>query len=243
VFAGRDGPVDLIEDDRAAACHTQAADTKDGKLGALSTAHAQPCWGSAASRKAESHIRFFRRGNRPILPAMSDTTWEGRFRQAYDKAIEAYNEDGGRTPDECVSPEDQAFLASIGCTPQELYDFAEDWCWAKEPSFDEVLAVTAIRRNYFLKVQGGKPPAKLRRVSDFPPGTASLAGIPWLPRLIAKARAKLRGELPPQLMYGCGGDRPFLQSMGVGLAEFLAAVRDASDDDAIVSLLKRGGRA
>jgi hypothetical protein len=173
---------------------------------------------------------------------MSESNWEARFRAVYDRAVDAYHEDGGRTANECISREDQEFLASIGCTPQELYDFAEDWCWAREPSFEEVLAVTAIRRDYFLDVQDGKAPATKGRNSDFPPGTATMAGVPWLPRILAKARAKLRGELPPQLMYGCGGDRPFLQSMGVGLAEFLAAVRDAGDnDEPIVELLKKRG--
>jgi hypothetical protein len=171
---------------------------------------------------------------------MSDPDWEKRFREVYDRAIEAFDEDGGRTPDECISKPDQAFLATLGCSAQELYDFVEDWCWSREPSFEEVLAVTSIRRRYFLEVQGGKAPAKPRRSGEFPAGTASLDGISWLPRIIAKARAKLRGELPPQLMYGCGADRPFLQSMGVGLAEFLEAVRNAGNDDRpVVELLKK----
>ncbi len=162
---------------------------------------------------------------------MSDNDWQKRFREVYERAVQAYDEDGGRRPEECISADDRAFLATIGCPPQELYDFAEDWCWAREPAFEEVLAVTEIRRDYFLKEQGGMVPPRPRNPRDFPPGTAVADGIPWLPRLLAKARAKLRGELPPQLMYGCGGDRPFLSSIGVGLAEFLAAVRDAADDD------------
>ena len=32
-------------------------------------------------------------------------------------------------------------------------------------------------------------------------------GIAWLPRILVKARLKLRGEMPADLMYGCGGDR------------------------------------
>lgn len=163
---------------------------------------------------------------------MSDNgKWQARFREVYDRAVASYENDGGRTPEECVSAEDRAFLASLGCSSQELYDFVEDWCWAQEPSFEEALEVTNLRREYFLGVQGGVAPKGPRSPGDFPPGTAMVAGIPWLPRLLAKARAKLRGELPRQLMYGCGGDRPFLRSAGLGLAEFLAAVRDAGDDD------------
>ena len=65
-------------------------------------------------------------------------------------------------------------------------------------------------------------------------------GIPWLPRLIEKARAKLRGEMPPELMYGCGGDRPFLRSMNVELAEFLRLVWICeSDNRRIVDYVKQ----
>jgi hypothetical protein len=37
--------------------------------------------------------------------------------------------------------------------------------------------------------------------------------------------------MPDDLMYGCGGDRPFLRRMGTDLPEFLRWVRDAGDDD------------
>jgi hypothetical protein len=52
-----------------------------------------------------------------------------------------------------------------------------------------------------------------------------------LPRLIAKARAKLRGEMPPDLMYCCGGDRAFLNKVGIHPADFLRTVWSARDDD------------
>ena len=60
---------------------------------------------------------------------------------------------------------------------------------------------------------------------------ATLGGYAWLPRIIAKARAKLRGEMPPDLMYSCGGDRRFLKSIGADPADFLQQVWEAGDDD------------
>jgi len=48
---------------------------------------------------------------------------------------------------------------------------------------------------------------------------------------MAKARAKLRGEMPPEIMYGCGADRPFLRKLGIHPAEFLQIVWDAGHDD------------
>jgi hypothetical protein len=77
-------------------------------------------------------------------------------------------------------------------------------------------------------------------MSALPLKTDAVDGIAWLPRLIVKARLKLRGEMPPDLMYGCGGDRPFLRRMGLTLSGFLELVRDCGDDDAtIVEAVKR----
>jgi hypothetical protein len=54
----------------------------------------------------------------------------------------------------------------------------------------------------------------------------------YLPRILAKAKAKLRGELDPDLMFGCGGDRAFLaRSGGLHLADFLRQVWAADGDD------------
>lgn len=169
--------------------------------------------------------------------------WTEELRAVFDRGVKAYDESGARTPFECFSEEDQAFLMSIGCPAQVLYDFVEDWCWAKEPAYDEVQGVIALRREEFLAA-GGVPPARAPRpASEFPPGTAALEGISWLPRLLAKARALLRGELPPQLMYGCGGDRPFLRTYGVRLDEFLAEVRKAgTNDSAVAAFMKERGR-
>ena len=56
--------------------------------------------------------------------------------------------------------------------------------------------------------------------------------MPYLPRLIAKGRAKLRGELDPDMMFGCGGDRKFLKNHGdIHLADFLRQLWAAGDDD------------
>jgi hypothetical protein len=49
--------------------------------------------------------------------------------------------------------------------------------------------------------------------------------------LIVKARAKLRGEMPTELMYGCGGDRAFLRKTGIHPADFLRVTWAAGEDD------------
>jgi len=49
-----------------------------------------------------------------------------------------------------------------------------------------------VRRDYLTVVQKGKTSDKTVDPSDLPAKTAAVEGIVWLPRLIAKARAKLR---------------------------------------------------
>lgn len=159
----------------------------------------------------------------------SPLVWPQGFREVYDRAVASYRA-GTQSPDQLFNAEEVGFLASIGCSAQELFDFVEDYCRAGEPGYESVLLVTAIRRDYFLRVQGGKPTGKVASMDALPSKQAETAGIAWLPRIIEKARIKLRGEMPPELMYGCGGDRPFLKSVNLELADFLALVRDCGDD-------------
>jgi hypothetical protein len=137
------------------------------------------------------------------------------------------------------SDEDAAFLATIGCTTQELFDFVDDHLRYGDFGSDMVLAVTEIRRRYFLEVMHGKPTGRIVPMKELPAKSAAVDGIKWLPRLIVKARIKLRGEMDPDLMYGCAGDRPFLSEHRMTLPEFLQLVWDKGDDDrAIVDAVK-----
>ncbi len=66
---------------------------------------------------------------------------------------------------------------------------------------------------------------------SLPEKDSELGGHRWLPRIITKARAKLAGELDPETMFSCGGDRAFLRSHDIHAADFLRAVWAAGDDD------------
>jgi len=170
---------------------------------------------------------------------MSTYDWADRFRQLYDKAVERYRT-GNRRAAEYFNAAEDEFLASIGCTAQELYDFAEDFCNGGEPTFGTVLLITSARRDYFVVIQKSQPDGKQISMAELPAKDAAVAGFAWLPRIIAKARAKLRGEMPPELMYGCGGDRRFLKSVGIHPADFLRHVWSAGDDDQkIIDYVKR----
>ncbi len=170
--------------------------------------------------------------------------WEARLREIWDRGVAAWDA-GRRSPATLVAPDDAAFLASIGCTAQEWFDFVDDHQRYGEPDFETTRDVTAIRRDYFLNVLGGAPAKRRATMESLPPKSAAVDGIAWLPRLIVKARLKLRGEMPDELMYGCAGDRPFLREMNLTLARFLELVRAHGDHDrAIIDAVKRAaGRA
>ncbi|MBQ27675.1 MAG: hypothetical protein CMH81_05990 [Nitrospiraceae bacterium] len=167
--------------------------------------------------------------------------WETRFQQVYDRAMIRYR--SAPCDANTLFPEDDAtFLTSIGCTSHELYDFVEDWCDSGVPTFETVLHITTIRRDYFLNEQQNHPSATHAPLSSFPPMDAELGGYLWLPRIIAKAKAKLRGELPPEVMYNCGGDRHFLKTIGLEASAFLKVVRDAKDDNQILDYVQETGK-
>ncbi len=156
--------------------------------------------------------------------------WVAQFQHCYDKAVDQYRR-GNRETILYLTPRECAFLASIGCTVQELYDFAEDYCTDGAPSFGDALRITSVRRYFFLTIQKGQASGRTIPLADLPAKDAAAYGIKWLPRIIAKARAKLRGELPPEIMYGCRGDRRFLQNLNIHPADFLRHVWSAGDDD------------
>ncbi len=174
-----------------------------------------------------------------LAEAPETDPWSEQFRAVYDRALSAFRSGRSSVATLCDSA-DTAFLLSSGCSVQELYDFVEDAVDYGEPDLETVLDVQRIRRDYFLGVLRGEWTGQVVPMSALPLKTDAVDGIAWLPRLIVKARLKLRGEMPPDLMYGCGGDRPFLRRLGLTLPGFLELVRDCGDDDlAIVEAVKR----
>jgi hypothetical protein len=161
---------------------------------------------------------------------MSDYDWTQTFATIYHQGVKDYSA-GKRGAAQLFSPEQVHFLDAIGCTAQELYDFCEDAAARQEPDFATCLLITAARRDYFLHVQKGQKSGKVVDMSELPAKTDAVDGIEWLPRLIAKARIKLRGEMNPDLMYGCGGDRGFARKHGIHLADFLRVAWAAGEDD------------
>lgn len=165
-----------------------------------------------------------------------------RFRSLYDQAVKLYAS-GRKGADSYFTAEETAFLAANGITAQHLYDYAEDQNNYGEPGYDRALAIESIRRDYFLNAQGGKASGRTLETARMPAKTDAVQGIEWLPRLMPKARAKLRGELPADLMYCCGGDRAFFKKHDIDPTEFLSLVwRSGDDDRAIVDWVAKRSR-
>jgi hypothetical protein len=173
---------------------------------------------------------------------MKHYNFADQFRALYDKAVKLYGS-GNTDQTTYFSAEEKAFLAANGISVQNMFDYAEDHHGYGEPGYDRALAMELVRRDYFLNVQGGKPSTTVIDVARMPAKTDAVKGIEWLPRLIPKTKAKLRGELPASLMYSCGGDRNFFRTHDIHPAEFMSVVwRHLDDDDAIVDwVLKRIG--
>ncbi len=166
-----------------------------------------------------------------MVCAMDNYNWGRDFGAMFSDALEAYRE-GRRDALSLFGNAQREFLAALGATPQEIFDLVEDTFHGGEPGVETALLLTAVRREYFLSVQRGRPSGQMIDMESLPPKSAALEGIEWLPRIIAKAKAKLRGEMPPDLMYGCGGDRAFLREHGIHPADFLREVWAAGDDTA-----------
>lgn len=159
-------------------------------------------------------------------------TWNDQFLALFDRSVAKY-QSGDTNYEGYYTPEDLSLLASIGYKKREFFDFVEDFCEEGEPSISTALLVAGVRRDYFLAVQKEGASDKILTRDEVPGFGEELEGMTYFPRIIAKAKAKLRGELDPDLMFGCGGDRNFLSKHGnIHPADFLRHVWAEGDHPA-----------
>ena len=157
-------------------------------------------------------------------------TWNERFLELFRRCLAKY-QSGNSDFNSYYSDDDLSFLASIGYKPRELFDFVEDLADEGVPAESTALLIAAVRRDYLQVIQNGEHSSKEYGSNDVPAREEELEGIAYLPRIIAKAEAKLRGELDPNLMFSCGGDRGFLSRHGeIHPADFLRRVWAADGD-------------
>jgi hypothetical protein len=170
---------------------------------------------------------------------MKNCDWTRQLKPLYQRALQRYH-DGDRDWQTWFDATETAELASIGATPMELFDYAED---SDSLDWETALLITAVRRDYFLVMQHGVHSSNRINMEELPAKTAALDGIPWLPRIIQKAQGRLRGELPNELMFCCGGDRAFLKEHDLHPADFLREIWAAGrDEKRILAYVKSGGK-
>ena len=164
--------------------------------------------------------------------------WHLPIKSIHAKACIKYAE-GNRILDSYFTAPEISELTAIGATAMEFYDFAED---SGSLDWETALLLASARRDYFLVIQKGEWSKKRIVIDELPAKTDELEGIAWLPRLIAKAEGRLRGELPPDLMYCCGGDRRLFEKYAIHPADFLREVWAADGDTAKILSYVRSRR-
>lgn len=158
-------------------------------------------------------------------------TWDTKFLHLFN-AFTARYQDGERDFESWFSDADRNLLDEIGYKTREFFDFIEDFCDKQNPAPSTALLIAAVRRDYFHTIQNRQKSTKTLTRDELPTFGDTLNEIAYLPRILTKARAKLRGELDPDLMYSCGGDLNFLKNNGdIHPADFLRQVWAAGEDD------------
>ena len=155
---------------------------------------------------------------------MHNYNYQQQLKKIWKDAVTRY-EGGQQATEEFFDSATLAELAQIGLNTMDVFDYAEDFVTCEEPDFETFLLVHSVRRDYFLQIQKGVPSKHIIDPTELPDKQSTVRGIEWLPRIIPKAVAKLRGELPPETMYGCGGDRRFFKTHNIHPAEFLTVTR------------------
>lgn len=155
-----------------------------------------------------------------LLTSMNHYLFHRTLSDLWKTGLARY-QSGKNRPKGFLADVELSLLSSLGLTLMDVFDAVEDFASRGEPDFETFLLVSAVRKDYFFLIQGGQWSPETIKMEELPSKDAEYAGIAWLPRIIPKAEAKLKGELPPELMYGCGGDRKFFKEQNVHPAEFL----------------------
>ena len=161
--------------------------------------------------------------------------WKQQFTQLYQKCIQRYQSTASQDWDSYYDDDELKFINSLGCQPRELFDYVEDFVDEGAPSQEIPLAIAEIRKRYFQENQNSQASKKRILPQELPGFGEKLEGIAYLPRIMKKAEGKLKGELDPDIMFGCGGDRHFLRKNGeIQESEFLLKIWENLDDLSVI---------
>lgn len=76
--------------------------------------------------------------------------WVEEFRTLFDRKVTVYK-NGIQNAGAMFSKEEEDFLHSIGATPQEIFDFVEDWCDDGTPDLETTLPLQSLGETIFFK--------------------------------------------------------------------------------------------
>jgi hypothetical protein len=127
--------------------------------------------------------------------------WRQQFHKLFFTGVKRY-EAGQQSPETMFEKDEVTFLESIGCSALEMFDFCDDYVRWGDVVYEHVEELQSVRLDHFKNTLNRKPAEHRMGLDEFPTKSAEVEGIAWLPRLITKARAKLAGNLPGDLMYG-----------------------------------------
>lgn len=158
--------------------------------------------------------------------------WNDSFMAMLRNAAERYHEQPQKSVERFFLPDELKLLADIGYRPAEMHAYVQDYATLGDPSPSTILLIAAARRSFFVTSQRGiSGNAKLVKGADLPSEAEDFQGVPYLPRIIRKAEAKLFGTLDPSIMYYCAKDRQFLREHGqIHPADFLYLTWNAHGD-------------
>ncbi len=158
--------------------------------------------------------------------------WNDRFMQVFRDAVERYHASPVRHAEHFFLPDEAEFIESIGYQKTELFPYIKTYAQEGVPSPTMALLIAAARRSFFMIAQRGiHGQMQLLMESQLPREYEAFQDLPYMPRLIRKAEAKLHGNLDPSLMYYCAQDRAFLKKNGnIHPADFLYLVWNARGD-------------
>ena len=120
--------------------------------------------------------------------------WNNKFMTLLYNAVERYHERPNTPVESFFLPEEAQFLIEIGYTPAEMHAYVQEYATCGDPSPSTILLIAATRRSFFVTSQRGiSGNAKPLTEEDLPDENDDYQGIPYLPRMIRKAEAKLHG--------------------------------------------------
>ena len=94
-----------------------------------------------------------------------NTDWKTQFRDLFYKGVERYQE-GRRSPETMFEGDEPAFLESIGCSTQEMFDFCDDYVRWGDVIYEHVEEIQAVRFDYFANDLNRQPVGGLDRLQN-----------------------------------------------------------------------------